>query len=79
MLSRLDPLVLDLSGVDFLTAEGLGELIRVHKRLQRMGGELVLDNVGEQAFEVLQVTRLTDVLKVRRTQPTAEDLPLPKA
>jgi anti-anti-sigma factor len=75
MLSRLDPLVLDLSGVDFLTAEGLGELVRVHNRLQELGGELVLDNVGDQAFEVLQVTRLTDLLRVRR----AEGFSPPKA
>jgi anti-anti-sigma factor len=60
-------LVLDLSGVDFLTAEGLGELVRRHGRMRDLGGELVLDNVGARAFEVLTVAGLTTVFDVRRS------------
>jgi anti-anti-sigma regulatory factor len=58
--------------VDFLTAAGVGELVGLHSRMREMGGDLVLTNVGEQAFEVLEVARLTDVLDVRRQGgPTA--------
>jgi anti-anti-sigma factor len=72
-------LVLDLSGVDFLTAGRLGELVTLHARLRDLGGELVLDNVGERAFEVLEVARLTEVLHVRRADPFAEGFLPPKA
>jgi anti-anti-sigma factor len=59
------PLVLDLSGVDVLTASGLGELVVLHKRLRGMGGELVLVNVNDKVLEVLQTARLTELFHVR--------------
>ena len=68
-------LVLDLAGVDFLTAEGLGELVTIHRRLRDMGGDLVLCNVTAQAFEVLEVARLTQVLQVRRAGPDRSGRP----
>jgi hypothetical protein len=52
--------------VDFLTAAGVGELVALHTRLRDLGGQLVLDHVGERAFEVLRVAGLTGVLTVRR-------------
>jgi anti-anti-sigma factor len=59
-------LYLDLSGFESPTAAGLGQLVTLHKRLRASGGRLVLCNVGEAAYEVFAVTRLTDVLDVRR-------------
>ena len=59
-------LFLDLSGVENPTAAGLGELVALHKRLVASGGRLVLCNVGERAYEVFEVARLTEVLDVRR-------------
>ena len=60
------PLVLDLSDAGVPTAAGLGELITLHKRVRASGGQLVLSNVGERAYEVFKLTRLTDLLDVRR-------------
>ena len=60
------PVVLDMSEVKVLTASGLGQLITLHNRLRASGGQLVLCNVGERAYEVFEVTRLTDLLDVRR-------------
>jgi anti-anti-sigma factor len=59
------PLLLDLAGVECVTASGLGELVALHNRLRDSGGHLVLVNVGERAFEVLEVCRLTDLLDIR--------------
>jgi anti-anti-sigma factor len=59
-------LYLDLSGFENPTAAGLGQLVTLHKRLLASGGRLVLCNVGEAAYEVLAVTRLTEVFDVRR-------------
>jgi hypothetical protein len=38
----------------------------LHNRLAASGGRLVLCNVGPLAFEVLGITRLTDLFEVRR-------------
>jgi anti-anti-sigma regulatory factor len=59
-------LLLDLSRVRVPTAGSLGRLVALHNRLQDSGGRLVLCNVGHRAFEVLELTRLTELLDVRR-------------
>jgi anti-anti-sigma regulatory factor len=65
------PLVLDLSGVPAPTAGGLGQLVALHNRLRAMGGRLVLLNVRPLAYEAFKVTRLTDLLDVRRAGEAA--------
>ena len=64
--SKNRPLLLDLAGVECLTAGGLGELVALHNRLRNSGGQLVLVNVGERAFEVFAVVGLTEFLELRR-------------
>jgi anti-anti-sigma factor len=59
-------LLLDLSDVDWLTAAGIGKLVRLHTQLRDSGGQLILDNVGERVFEVLEVAGLTELLRVRK-------------
>jgi anti-anti-sigma factor len=59
-------LLLDLGGVRVPTAGGLGQLVGLHNRLLDSGGRLVLCNVGPRAFAVLELTRLTELLDVRR-------------
>ncbi len=59
-------LLLDLAGVVMPTAAGLGELVALHGRLRELGGDLVLCNVGDRAFEAVAVSGLTDLLEVRR-------------
>jgi anti-anti-sigma factor len=58
-------LVLDLGEVKVPTAGGLGELVALHHRLRASRRQLVLCNVGPQAFEVFELTRLTQLLDVR--------------
>lgn len=58
-------LVLDLSDVELPTAGGLGTLIALHRDVQAAGGQLVLCNVGDQAYEVFDVTGLTRLLDIR--------------
>jgi anti-anti-sigma factor len=57
--------LLDLDGVELATAGGLGKLLRLNKRLRKAGGELTLCNVAPRVYELLEVTRLTEVLDVR--------------
>ncbi len=56
---------LDLSQVWLPTAEGLGLLVSLSKRLRACGGKLVLLGVPADAYEVFVETRLVDVLDVR--------------
>jgi anti-anti-sigma factor len=64
---------LDLARVRFLTSTMLGQLVALHKRVRAAGGELTLVNVAGVVYEVFEVTRLNQVLDVRRPGP--EDCP----
>jgi anti-anti-sigma regulatory factor len=56
----------DLSAVEYPTAACLGQLVALNRWLRASGGRLVVDRVGERAYEVFALTRLTEVLDVRR-------------
>ena len=58
--------VVDLSGVEYPTAACLGQLVALNRWVRASGGRLVVDRVGERAYEVFAVARLTEVLDVRR-------------
>ena len=58
--------VVDLSGVEYPTAACLGQLVALNRWVRASGGRLVVDRVGERAYEVFAVARLTGVLDVRR-------------
>lgn len=57
---RLDP-----EGVEVPTAGGIGELVALRKRLRDAGGDLILCNLSDWAFQVFEVVRLTDLVEVR--------------
>ena len=58
--------VVDLSGVEYPTAACLGQLVALNRWVRAAGGRLVVDRVGERAYEVFALARLTEVLDVRR-------------
>lgn len=58
--------VVDLSAVECPTAACLGQLVALNRWVRSSGGRLVVDKVGERAYEVFAVARLTEVLDVRR-------------
>lgn len=56
---------LDLSGIRFPTAEGLGALVILNRELRVRGGGLLLVNVPTSIQEVLTITHLVEVLDIR--------------
>src|SRR5688572_14182083 len=58
-------LVLDLSGIDYVTGTALGELVLLHRRARSVGGRVSLANAGPAVREVLTVTRLDQLFDLR--------------
>jgi hypothetical protein len=67
------PLVLDLGGVEALSAAGIGELVGLRSRLRDSGGRLVLVNVGGHARRAIEEARLADAMGVCRGMRPAGD------
>jgi anti-anti-sigma factor len=57
-------LILDLSGVRFLSAAGLSCILGLHSRVQTSGGRLTLVKLRSQVRLVFQVTRLDTVMEI---------------
>jgi anti-anti-sigma factor len=67
----VDDLLLDLSAVELVDATGLGLLVGMHRRAERVGRRLVLAHVPERMERLLLATRLHRVLVVDRGIATA--------
>lgn len=65
--------VLDLSATTFVDSVGTGMFVSARNRLQRVGGELLLDGVRPEVAELLRLTRLASLLFVREWAPADED------
>ena len=57
---------LDLAAVRHMTSTALGKLVALHNWVRAAGGDLALLNVTDPVYEVLAVTRLHQLLDVRR-------------
>jgi serine/threonine-protein kinase RsbW len=64
-------ILLDLSGVTFLSSSGLRALLLVRKDLIAQGGELRLCELQPQVHEVFSITGFTQVFAIHRTRDDA--------
>lgn len=67
-------LAIDLSKVDAIDSEGVGELARVLGRLSRQGGRLALIAPTWPVRKVLSVTRLDTVFHILQSEQAAIDV-----
>ncbi|MGB9050348.1 MAG: STAS domain-containing protein, partial [Pseudonocardiaceae bacterium] len=62
---RVPEVVLDLSGLDYLGAAGLGVFLGADDSLRAAGGRLILHRPGRLARRILTITGLDTVLTIR--------------
>ncbi|NWF79792.1 MAG: anti-sigma factor antagonist [Chloroflexi bacterium] len=60
-------ILLDLSGVTFLSSSGLRALLLIRKDLMTLGGELRLAGLLPQVYEVFELTGFTQVFAIHAT------------
>ncbi|MBN1202352.1 MAG: STAS domain-containing protein [Anaerolineae bacterium] len=64
-------LVLDLNGVEYMSSAGLREMVRVLKRVKRVGGDLRIANPSERVKEVFELAGLDTIFEIYPTQVEA--------
>ena len=64
-------LVIDLADLEAVDATGLGVLVGAHRRAQRAGRTLILEDVPDAVGRLLLVTRLDRILQTRRSAECA--------
>jgi anti-sigma B factor antagonist len=63
--------VLDLSGVDYMSSAGLREIVSAVKKLNRQKGDLRLAQPSPRVMEVLELTGLDSALQIFPSQTEA--------
>lgn len=56
---------LDFFCVEYVSSMDLGALVGLHKRMDRLGGRLVLLNLNGHLREVLSITHLDQLFEIR--------------
>ncbi|MCC6422933.1 MAG: STAS domain-containing protein [Phycisphaerales bacterium] len=61
-------IVLDFEPVQYLSSQAIGIVLTLHKKLNAIGGKLILCGVGARLMELLRITRLDRLLTIKPTQ-----------
>lgn len=61
-------LLLDFSGVDYLSSAGMRMLLSVTKKLKTLAGKLVLFSVTNNVMDVLKMSGFDHVLEIMKTE-----------
>ncbi len=64
----------DLSEIHFVDSSALAELVRVHKRCEQAGGELILWEPSDPVTVILELTRLDAAFRIERPDAFVEAL-----
>ncbi|NIM01826.1 MAG: anti-sigma factor antagonist [Acidobacteria bacterium] len=57
-------LIIDCSGLTKISSYGIGTLVRMHKRMQKKGGDVKLAAVSGVAGKVMRMTGIGEVLQI---------------
>jgi anti-sigma B factor antagonist len=63
--------ILNLGQVGYVDSSGLGEIVACKKRALQNGGDVILLNPSPRVFELLQLSRLTEVFQIFRDEDQA--------
>jgi len=64
-------LLLNFSNVEYLSSAALGKLITLNKKLQGVGGKLVLCQIDPQIYEVFEITKLDKFFTIVKEEQAA--------
>jgi anti-anti-sigma factor len=84
--SGLTKIVVDCSGLDYISSYGLGVLVRMHSKLAKRGGNVKLAQVKGLIVQVLTLTRLNTLFAIfpdveralQQFKPTVEERTRPQ-
>jgi len=65
-------LVIDLAGVDFIDSSGLAVLIATRRRVDDLGGELMLRRPSRTVRRLLEITHLDELFRIEQEQSSGQ-------
>jgi anti-sigma B factor antagonist len=59
--SGLTRLIIDCTGLDYISSYGIGVIVRLHKRMAQLGGDVKLAGLHGLVFDAIRLVRLDRV------------------
>jgi anti-anti-sigma factor len=66
-------IVLDISGLSYISSAGIGAMMGLARRLSQLGGDLVLLNPTQKVHAILEGLGFTKIFKIAETEEEAVD------
>ncbi len=70
---RPERIVLDLAGVPYMDSSGIGTMVELKRRLDRIGGKLVLAGLQPRVRSLLEITRLDQFFAIVENTDEAQE------
>ena len=64
-------LLLNFSNVEYLSSSALGKFITLNKKINALGGRLILCNIDPQIREVFEITKLDKLFNIQKEEQAA--------
>ena len=64
-------LLLNFSGVEFLSSAALGKLITLDRKVKSNKGRMKMSNIRPEILEVFQITKLNKIFDIRKDEAEA--------
>jgi len=71
LVDQSQKILLNFSNVEYLSSAALGKLIALNKKVKAAGGRLILCGIDPNIYEVFELTRLDQILKIEKDEQTA--------
>ena len=64
-IEKYENLVFDFEGVEYISSAGLRVLLSAQKRMNKVGGNMVIKNATQTVKDVFEVTGFIDILTIK--------------
>lgn len=64
-------ILLNFGNVEYLSSAALGKLITLNKKVNAVGGRLILCSIDPQIYEVFEITRLNKLFNIQHEEQAA--------
>jgi anti-sigma B factor antagonist len=71
LVDQNQKILLNFSNVEYLSSAALGKLIALNKKVKAADGRLILCSIDPNIYEVFELTRLDQILKIEADEQKA--------
>mgnify|MGYP003421615705 FL=1 len=65
-LENIETVILDLKELEYISSAGLRVVLMIHKKMNKLGGQLKLINVNDMILNIFDMTGMSEFLNIQK-------------